>query len=64
MIKYSESIKLNLGAQIYNIEKTNLDHFYLIDGKDINSFGLYSKSHKSIKYAIGLKSKLKDFLFL
>ena len=50
--KYSEPIKLNKGAQIYNIEKTNLDHYYLIDGKDMDSFGIYSKSHQFIKYSI------------
>ena len=63
MIKYSESIKLNLGTQIYNIQKTNLDHFYLIDGKFINSFGLYSKSHKSIKYVIATEAKVKRLPF-
>ena len=50
--KYTEPIKLNMGDQIYNIEKTNLDHYFLIDGNDLGSFGVYSKSHQFIKYAI------------
>ena len=63
LIKYSEPLKLNPGVQIYNIEKNNLDHFYIIDGKDVNSFRIYSKSHKLIKYAIATKALVEKLPF-
>ena len=51
IIKYTEPIKLNLGAKIYNINKTNLFHYYIVDALDMDSFRLYAKSYSYIRYA-------------
>ena len=58
--KYSVPIKLNRGVQIYNIDKDNLDHYYIIDGKDIDSFIFYSKSHKYLRYTTTTKELINN----
>lgn len=49
-MKYSEPVKLNKGAQVYNIDKSNLEHYYIIDGKQ-KSLNFYSKWYTFTKYA-------------
>ena len=50
IIKYTEAQKLNKGGLVYNIDKSNIEHYFILDGKDIDKFRFYSKSNKYIQY--------------
>ena len=58
IMKYSEPKELNYGAQIYNIDKSNLDNFYIINSEIMKTLKLYCTSYKSIIYSFISK---KDF---
>ena len=58
IMKYTEPKELNYGAQIYNIDKSNLDHFYIFISEIMKTFKLYCTSYESIKYSFISK---KDF---
>lgn len=68
--KYSNPIKLNKGSLIYDIDQSNLDHYYIIKEEDINNFRFYSNSYTYIKYTetteeliYKLPSSLEDMQF-
>ena len=59
-IKYSGHKQLNNGAEVYNIDKSSLDHFYIIDGQNMQNFYLYSKLYTFIKYSFTTKELINN----